>query len=161
MKQRPATADVHAAIATVQRLSELFRERRAQLAQGAGVSEQQWRVLEEVATEHFMPSMFARGRERTPAAVSRIIRQLLDKRLISVSVSAADGRQRDYELTTRGTRVLTQLRESRRQAIDAVWMDMDPAALRGFTRFSGQLIERLEAYAGLHEPRRAAAASGR
>ena len=41
-----------------------------------------------------MPSLFARHRDSSPPAVSRIIRQLLRKRLITVSVSATDGRQR-------------------------------------------------------------------
>ncbi|HEV7733079.1 MAG TPA: MarR family transcriptional regulator [Candidatus Binatia bacterium] len=144
---KPAVDDVHGAIAQLQRLADLFQQRRLQLAQSAGLSEQQWRVLEEIATEHFMPSMFARDRESTAAAVSRIIRQLLDKKLISVSVSPNDGRQRHYVLTARGTKTLDALRTSRRDAIESVWMDLDAAALRNFTRFSAALVARLEAYA--------------
>jgi DNA-binding MarR family transcriptional regulator len=151
MKQKPAVADVHGAIGRLQRLAELFRQRRGQLARSAGLSEQQWRVLEEIATEHFMPSMFARGRESTAAAVSRIIRQLLDKGLIAVSVSKHDGRQRTYVLTARGTRTLESLRERRRRAIDTVWMDLDPDALAAFSRFSEDLIGRLETYARQQE----------
>jgi DNA-binding MarR family transcriptional regulator len=147
---KPAVDDVHGAIAQLQRLADVFQQRRMQLAQSAGLTEQQWRVLEEIATEHFMPSMFARDRESTAAAVSRIIRQLLDKKLISVSVSPNDGRQRRYVLTARGARTLDALRESRREAIDSVWMGLDAAALRDFTRFSATLAERLEAYAGKH-----------
>ena len=30
---------------------------------------------------------------------------------------------------------------------DAVWMDLDPKALDAFSRFSGDLIDRLETYA--------------
>ncbi len=144
---KPAVDDVHGAIAQLQRLADLFQQRRLQLAQSAGLSEQQWRVLEEIATEHFMPSMFARDRESTAAAVSRIIRQLLDKKLISVSVSPNDGRQRRYVLTARGTKTLDALRASRRDAIESVWMDLDATALRDFTRFSAALVARLEAYA--------------
>lgn len=140
-------ADVHTAIANLQRLAELFRQRRGQLAQEAGLTEQQWHVLEEIATEHFMPSLFARHRRRTPAAVSRVIRTLLDRKLVSVSVSADDGRQRTYVLTPRGTKLLDGLRASRRRAIDTVWMDLDPADLSAFTRSSRALITRLEAYA--------------
>lgn len=141
-----AIAEVHEAIGQLQRLAELFATRREQLAREAGLTQQEWHVLEEIATEHFMPSMFARHRRRTPAAVSRIVRQLLDKDLVSVAVSAADGRQRDYELTAKGRRTVDRLRDSRRRAIDAIWMDLDREALASFTRFSGQLIERLEAY---------------
>jgi DNA-binding MarR family transcriptional regulator len=82
--------------------------------------------------------------------VSRIIRQLLRKRLITVSVSATDGRQRLYQLTARGRKTLDALRSLRRRAIDTIWMDLDPLALAAFTDFSGELITRLEAYASRH-----------
>ena len=147
MKPAPAVPDVHRAIGQLQRLTELFGKRRVQLATGAGLSEQQWRVLEEIATEHFMPSMFARGRRSTAAAVSRIIRQLLDKQLVSVSVSRTDGRQRTYVLTPRGKRTLAALRAQRRRAIDAIWLDLDRPALEAFIHSSRELIVRLEAYA--------------
>ena len=147
MKPADPLPAVHRAIGQLQRLTELFGKRRIQLATGVGLSEQQWRVLEEVATEHFMPSMFARGRRSTAAAVSRIIRQLLDKQLVLVSVSRTDGRQRRYVLTARGKRTLDALRAQRRRAIDAVWMDLDPQALDAFIRSSSELIGRLEAYA--------------
>jgi DNA-binding MarR family transcriptional regulator len=84
--------------------------------------------------------------------VSRVIRTLLDKKLVSVSVSAADGRQRTYVLTARGAKLLDGLRASRRRAIDTVWMDLDPADLAAFTRSSRSLITRLEAYAARHQP---------
>jgi len=150
MKQSGVRPEIHAAIANLQRLAELFRQRRGQLAQEAGLTEQQWHVLEEIATEHFMPSLFAKHRKRTPAAVSRVIRTLLDRKLISVSVSAADGRQRTYVLTPRGTTLLDGLRESRRRAIDTVWMDLPAADLAAFTRSSRALITRLEKYAARH-----------
>ena len=144
MKAR--TVDVHEAIGRLQRLAELFHQRRAQLAQGAGLTEAQWEVLERIASEHFMPSLFARHRESSAPAVSRIIRQLLRKKLITVSVSDTDGRQRRYQLTARGQKTLDALRATRRRAIDAVWMHLDQRALAAFTQFSGELITRLEAY---------------
>jgi DNA-binding MarR family transcriptional regulator len=104
-------------------------------------------VLEQIATEHFMPSMFARHHEQKPAAVSRVVRQLLDKDLITVAVADGDGRQRRYDLTARGKKTLERLRTSRQDAIDAVWMQLDPAALRHFVRFGTDLIARLESYA--------------
>jgi DNA-binding MarR family transcriptional regulator len=146
MKAPPA--DVHEAIGRLQRLAELFHLRRAQLAQGAGLTEAQWEVLERIASEHFMPSLFARHRRSSAPAVSRIIRQLLRKKLITVSASDTDGRQRRYQLTARGQRTLDGLRTSRRRAIDAIWMHLDARALAAFTQFSGELIARLEAYAG-------------
>ena len=145
MKAR--AAHVHEAIGRLQRLVDLFRQRRAQLAQGAGLTEAQWDVLERIASEQFMPSLFARHRESSAPAVSRIIRQLLTKKLITVSVSDTDGRQRRYQLTARGQKILEALRTTRRRAIDAIWMDIDPRALAAFTEFSGGLIARLESYA--------------
>jgi DNA-binding MarR family transcriptional regulator len=82
---------LHSAIATLQRLSELFQERREQLAREAGLTVPQWGVLEEIASEHFMPSLFARRKSVSAAAVSKLIRTLLDQELVSVSVSSSDG----------------------------------------------------------------------
>jgi len=141
------TPVVHAAIANLQRLTDLFRERRAALADEAGLTEQQWEVLERVATDHFMPSLFARDRESSMAAVSRLVRQLLEKRLVSVSVSPDDGRQRRYVLTPRGRRTLATLQASRQRAIEAIWTAIDPGALAAFARVSDELIRRIEAYA--------------
>ena len=42
---------IDAAIAALQRLSELFLERRRQLAAEVGISEAEWRLLEEIAAE--------------------------------------------------------------------------------------------------------------
>lgn len=138
---------VHDAIANLQRLTELFRARRAQLAGDAGLSEQQWEVLERIATEHFMPSLFARRRESSAAAVSRLTRQLLDKRLVSVSPRAHDGRQRQFVLTAKGRRTLDALRADRLAAIDAIWASLDPEALATFTTVSAELIRRIERFA--------------
>jgi DNA-binding MarR family transcriptional regulator len=143
----PSSDDVHGAIRMVTRLTELFVERRKQLAESAGLTEQQWGVLEEIATEHFMPSLFARQRESSAAAVSKILRQLTDKGLITVSVSKADGRQRDYLLTAKGKRVMDRLRAGRQDAIAAVWLALDGRRLRDFTEFGSEIIERLSAYA--------------
>src|SRR5215510_10776585 len=145
MKSR--SADVHEAIGRLQRLADLFHQRRAQLAQGAGLTEAQWEILERIASEQFMPSLFARHRQSSAPAVSRVIRQLVRKKLITVSVSDTDGRQRRYQLTARGQKTLDALRATRRRAIDAVWMHLDQRALAAFTQFSGELITRLEAYA--------------
>ena len=75
--------------------SYLARTSGEQLAQSVGLTEHQWGVLEEISTEHFMPSMFARQRDSTPAAVSKTLRQLIDKGLIEVKLNKSDGRQRD------------------------------------------------------------------
>lgn len=133
-------------IASLQRLSELFRERRLQLASQVGLSEVQWRVLEEIEGENFMPSMFARRRERTPAAVSRTLRALLDRSLVSVEISGTDARQRDYRLTAAGRELLDDLEERRQRAIGSIWSDFTAEELEGFRRFSDELSARLEAY---------------
>src|SRR5271170_2840113 len=143
----PTVAEAHAAIACLSRLVELTQHRREQLAASVGLTDQQWGVLEEVATEHFMPSLFARRRESSPAAVSKILRQLVDKGLVLAAVAKDDARQRRYTLTAKGKRVMERLRESRAAAVQQVWLTLDRHAIRAFTEFGGDLIARLERYA--------------
>lgn len=147
----PGIEEIHEAVACLQRLTDLFRQRRQALATGVGLTEQQWSVLEEIATEHFMPSLFAKQSERTPAAVSKVLRQLLDKNFIVVSLSPEDGRHRNYELSTKGARMLSQLREQREHAIAEIWEPFDSVAVREFALFGGQLSQRLEQYARSQE----------
>ena len=130
----------------LQRLADLFEQRRRQLARGAGLSDEQWRVLDGIARENFMPSLFARRCDRHPAAVSRTLRELLERGLVAVSISRDDARQREYELSLRGRRLLKGLRERREHAIEAVWKGFDRRQLMEFARFSTQLADRLEAY---------------
>ncbi len=144
-RAKPAP-DLHRAIQALQRLTELVQLRRGQLAREAGLSQQQWRVLEEVAREDFMPSLFARRRACTPAAVSKTLRQLLEKKLIRASISASDGRQREFVLTPRGRRVMQRLRASRQAAIEATWKQLDPRQVARFAAFGEALSERLERY---------------
>lgn len=141
------TADAHAAIECLGRLAEIYEERRAQLARSVGLTDQQWGVLEEIATEHFMPSLFARRRASSAAAVSKILRQLVDKGLIVAAIGKDDARQRTFSLTARGRRVMENLRERRKEAIRDVWLALDRDRLRAFTDFGTELIERLERYA--------------
>jgi len=148
--------DIHAAIEQLGILAEVFEERRAALARDAGVTVEQWRVLEEIATEHFMPSMFARSRESSQAAVSKILRQLLDDNLIVVAIAKRDRRQRNYALTNRGRRVLDSVREAREAAIDAIWNDLPAAELTAFRTFARRLSERIEAYTRRESGRTAA-----
>lgn len=137
-------AEIHAAIDCLRRLSSAFGERRQQLAQSVGLTEHQWGVLEEISTEHFMPSMFARQRDSTPAAVSKTLRQLIDKGLIEVKLNKNDARQRDYELTRRGESVMSELRDARHLAIEQVWKKLDPEQVRRFTNFGNELALALE-----------------
>jgi DNA-binding MarR family transcriptional regulator len=139
---------VHGAIACLQRLAGLLAERRAQIARSVDLTEQQWAVLEEISTEHFMPSLFARQRESSAAAVSKILRQLLAKDLVSVQLGEADGRQRRYELTAKGRRCIEDLRREREAAIRKVWSGFGDDELDQFVSFGNRLSERLEAYAG-------------
>ena len=138
---------IHRSIAQLQRLADLFQERRQQLARSVGLSEQQWRVLEEISTEHFIPSLFARRSESSAAAVSKVLRLLLDKELVRVSVSESDGRQRQYELSARGQRTLERLRREREHAIEAIWSDLPAEDLQRFNRLGAELIARIERYA--------------
>lgn len=138
---------IHAAIACLQRLTDLFTERRQQLARSVDLSDQQWAVLEEISSEHFMPSLFAKQRESSAAAVSKILRQLLGKDLVSVRLGARDGRQRRYELTAKGKRCIEGLRREREAAIRAVWNAFDSGDLDAFTHFGARLAQRLTHYA--------------
>lgn len=144
---RSRTQEIDDALAALQRLSESFGLRREQLARSAGITEAQWRVLEEISTEHFMPSLFARNRNCSAAAVSKVLRQLLDMDLIEVSIASRDARQRDYQLSSTGRRTMKRLRGERQRAIDDIWSDLDPRELQRFSRFSRELAGRLEEYA--------------
>lgn len=137
---------IHLAIAALQRLSDLFSERRGQIAREAGLSVPQWNILEEIATEHFMPSLFARHRAVTPAAVSKLVRALLERDLIRSSIAEGDRRQRKYILTAAGGRLLDRVRELRQNAIDKVWTDLPDSELSDFARFGETLASRLENY---------------
>jgi DNA-binding MarR family transcriptional regulator len=145
MDQKRSTS-VHAAIACLQRLTEVFQQRRVQLAMSVGLSEQQWAVLEQVSSEHFMPSMFAKSRESSAAAVSKILRQLVDKGHVTARVDAIDARQRRYELTAQGKKTMATLRKNRERAIESVWMPLPTRDLEHFTEFGTRLTESLEKY---------------
>ncbi len=139
--------EAHSAIECLGRLSAIYQQRRQQLAAEVGLTEHQWEVLEEISSEHFMPSMFARSRQSSRAAVSKTLRQLLDKGLTKVTAGVQDARQRRHELSPHGKRVLSRLRAARESAVADVWLTLDGPALRQFTRFGSELAERLEAYA--------------
>jgi len=145
-KASPDLAQVHQAIACLGRLVDAFCRRREQLALSVGLSDGQWGVLEEISREHFMPSMFAKTRDSSAAAVSRTLRQLLDKGLVSVTLSKSDGRQRDYVLTDKGKRIMQALREERALAIEKIWLKFDPHLVESFVSFGTQLSNQLEEY---------------
>src|SRR6202050_5531546 len=87
------------AIEAMTSLAEIFGRRREVLARDAGITIEQWRVLEEISTEHFIPSMFARSRDSSAAAVSKILRQLLDGGLVSAAIGQTGPRKRAYKWT--------------------------------------------------------------
>lgn len=141
-----AHAEALSAIAGLRQLTELFQARREQLAAAVDLTEHQWALLEQTTNEHFMPSMFARSRQSSAAAVSKTLRQLIDKGLVSATIDEKDGRQRRYELTTKGRRVMEQLRQNREAAVRDIWMKFDTKRLRAFTEFATELSDRLERY---------------
>ena len=147
MSQRFSEAGIRRAIAGLQRLTDLLGERRAQLAREAGLTEQQWRLLEEIAAPGFLPSWFARRSDVTPAAVSKILRQLLDKGLVEVSISPRDARQRDFTPTPRGRKVLARIEAAREDAVRAVWSTLPPRDVERFADLAEELAARLDTYA--------------
>ena len=94
-----------------------------------------------------MPSMFARKRDSSPAAVNKTLRQLIDKGLVEVKLNKSDGRQRDYQLTRRGKRTMSELREARAQAIEQIWQKLDRDEVRSFTSFGNKLTRALVEHA--------------
>lgn len=134
------------AIEQVQQLSALFIKRRGQLAGRVGITVAQWRMLEGIATEHFMPSLFAREQDNTPGAASKITKQLLDKALVKVTISRQDGRQRQYTLTAKGQKVMDQLRGLREQAIAEIWSVLTEGELQAFTGVNDKLLENMRIY---------------
>lgn len=154
------TTEIRRAIAGVQRLADRLGQRRRQLAREAGLTEQQWRVLEEIAAPGFLPSLFARSSETTPAAVSKLLRQLLEKGMVGVSISARDARQRDYALTAKGRRALARIEAARAEAIAEVWAPLDRDALRQFADLAEELGRRLARHAA-QRPRPGGGGPGR
>ena len=146
MQDTPA----HRAITSLQRLTGAFAERRRQLAAESGLTETQWRVLEEVGGEDFLPSMFARRSAVTAAAISRTLRQLLERDLVKASIGAEDGRQRVYRLTPKGRRALDKVHAAREAAVAEVWATLPVRELASFSGFAERLAERLERYAEEH-----------
>ena len=129
------------------RLTELMERRRRQLAAQVDLSPQQWRVLEEIAREDFMPSLFARNQECSAASVSRTLRQLLARGLVVVSIAESDARRREYAPSRAGQRVLERVRAAREAALEAVWSDFEDKELKRFAAIAGVLADRLETYA--------------
>jgi DNA-binding MarR family transcriptional regulator len=140
----------HRAIASLQRLSEVFTTRRQQLAGEATITEAQWRVLEEVSGENFLPSMFARQRAITAAAVSRTLRQLSEMGFVKSTIGTDDGRQRLYQVTAKGQRAMQKIHQAREDAVNSVWSTLSARDLTTFAKLSEQLAERLEEYAARH-----------
>lgn len=138
---------VLSAVEVISRLAGLFSVRRRQLAERAGLTVQQWQALESVQSEHFMPSLFAAERDSSPAAVSKILRQLSDKGLIEAELSRVDGRQRNYRVTPAGRACLEGLRAERKRAIEGVWMQLSLPELEQFEAVGSKLAVLLEQFA--------------
>lgn len=150
MASRPSAADrsvrIQRTIEALQGLVEVFEDRREALARSVGLSPAQWQVLEQVGQDDFMPSLFARRRDVSAAAISRTLKQLLERRLVEVQISPRDARQRLYRVTARGRKALDQLRGERERAIEAVWEALSDTDLARFERLCGELTRRLRAY---------------
>lgn len=147
LARAPASAPVREAVEGLARLADAFERRRRQLVRELGLTDAQLRVLEEIARDEFMPSLFARRRACSPAAVSRTLRQLQESGLVSVAAADRDGRQREYALTPSGRRLMERLRARRLAALDAVWRDLPADELARFGAFGQRLADRLDAYA--------------
>jgi len=139
---------VFRAIEQLQVLSHLFLKKRAELAGRVGLTEAQWRVMEEVQNSNFMPSMFAARNEYSKAAVSKILRQLLALGLVSSSKTDEDGRFRQFEITLEGQHRMSKLNQLRENAVNLIWRSIDPGLLDASIAFNDLLIENLKNYRG-------------
>ena len=140
----PATSTTHAAVERLQALTDLVATRRRQLAAEADLTEAQWRVLEGISSEHFLPSLFARTRECSAAAVSRTLRQLQELGLVRAKPGQADARERYYSLTGAGRERMRRIRDARNRALASAWADLPASEVEAFVRFADPLIERLQ-----------------
>jgi DNA-binding MarR family transcriptional regulator len=138
---------IREAITCLGELAAAFDRRRRTLAAQVDLTDQQWGVLEEIASDEFMPSLFAKQRERSAASVSKLLRQLADKGLIRAALSEADGRQRRYELTPTGRRKLATLNGLRQRAVEEIWAHFDAPRLVEFRKFGAELLCRMQNYA--------------
>src|SRR3984893_8573497 len=145
------------AIEAMTALAELFERRREPSPRDAGITIEQWRVLEEISTQHFIPSMFAKSRDSSAAAVSKILRQLLDSGLVSAAIGRADRRNRHYKLTARGNRDLSELGSEREKAIEVIWTGFSCDELAALSKFAATLSDRIERYSRAKTARRTAA----
>jgi DNA-binding MarR family transcriptional regulator len=134
------------AINSLNRLFDIVQKRRAAIAAEVGLTDMQWQVLEEISTEHFMPSLFATKRESSRAAVSKILKQLTGKGLLDVALNSKDGRVREYFLTRDGENKMKKIRASREDAILKIWMNYSEKQLTDFCEFNEDLIGSMESY---------------
>ena len=138
-------------------LAEIFERRREVLARDAGITIEQWRVLEEISTEHFIPvdvraqprQLGRCGFENTAPTARR--------GLVSAAIGRDDRRNRSYKLTAKGHRTLAELRASRQAAIEAIWTGFSRDELAAFSTFAIKLSDRIERYSRGKNGRRAAA----
>ncbi|MBN2801802.1 MAG: MarR family transcriptional regulator [Deltaproteobacteria bacterium] len=134
------------AINSLNRLFEIVQKRRAAIAAEVGLTDMQWQVLEEISTEHFMPSLFATKRKSSRAAVSKILKQLTDKGLLDVALNSQDARVREFFLTSDGENIMKKIRASREDAILEIWMNYSEQQLMDFCEFNEDLIGSMESY---------------
>ena len=86
----------------------------------AGITEQQWRVLRVLVDEGSRePSRLADAALLHAPSVSRILRELLDRKLIERTVDEKDGRRSIVEITGEGRLLLEQTAVDTGKLIDA------------------------------------------
>jgi DNA-binding MarR family transcriptional regulator len=90
--------------------------------------------------------MFAHKRASSAAAVSKILRQLTEKGIIVAHISEVDGRQRDYEVTPLGQKLLTSVRKERERAIAEVWLSLNREELADFHSIGDALATKLQTW---------------
>jgi DNA-binding MarR family transcriptional regulator len=69
---------------------------------------------------------------------------LQERELVTAGISSEDARQRVYELTGEGRRLLKRLNRKRGEAIEAIWEPFGAAELERFTSFATRLSDGLE-----------------
>ncbi len=93
----------------------------------------------------------------TKQSLNRVLRQLVDDGLVDSRIGAADRRQRNLHLTSRGRALEQELSAAQRQRMRAAFSSAGPEAVHGFRKVLEAMIDpeaRERALLGLDTPRK-------
>lgn len=116
-----------------------FRARLKRL----GVSGPEWTALSQISRGPITPVALADYMEVDRAAVTRILRQLEDKKLIRRTPHPTDGRSSILILTTKGTRLMPRLIDAARSTNHSFLSLLPPPEAQQLVRLLEQLAQQV------------------